>query len=201
MEILGFIFYFIAGAFGRVWFGSNLESKVWSNRGLQTAFMLALLLSIFVCDYTDWRAWLVGAIISAWLQFQFWSRGHGACVDIGRDTIPSQDTIERYNERWYHIPCDWLFDKIKPEAKYGFLYDFIYTTLRYTCPMILMAFIDWRYLLIGLSIAPVYAFCQTLQEREPWVFEKQYWWWRRGWSLAEIISGGIVFSGCYLLGV
>lgn len=51
-----------------------------------------------MCDYTDWRAWLVGAIISAWLQFQFWSRGHGACVDIGRDTIPSQDTIERYNE-------------------------------------------------------------------------------------------------------
>lgn len=71
-------------------------------------------------------------------------------------------------------------------------------SLRYACPMIPMMIFDWRYILIGLSIAPVYAFCWTLYEKEPWFRFKQKWldlptkW-------AEIIVGGIVFSGCYLL--
>lgn len=205
--------YFIQGAFARLWFGSDLESKIWSNRGLQTAYMILLFLSIYIVFPLEWFNVVLALIQTLWLQFQFWSRGHGAPADIGRDKKPSADTIRRYNERWYHIPCDWLFDKVfkHPEAKYGFIYDFIYMGMRYTCPMLVLALFrygfsklglceaEWRYILIGLSVAPIYSFCQTLQEYEPWVFDENKWYWRRGWSLAEILSGGVVYSCCYLL--
>lgn len=197
------ILYFILGAFARLWFGSDLKSKIWSNRGLQTAFMLALFITIYVQDYTNWICWVLGIVISCWLQFQYFSRGHGCCFDVGRGGQPDAATLIRYNERWYHIPCDWLFEKVfkKNHKKYGFLYDFFYLTLRYTCPMIPMMILDWRYILVGLSIAPIYAFCATLQEREPWIFDENKWYWRRGWSLAEILSGGVTYSACYCLGV
>ena len=196
------VVYLILGGFARLWFGSDLESKVWSNRGLQTACMLALFLSIYVVYPFNWINLVIAVAISCWLQFQYFSRGHGEIADCGRHTkITAQDLI-RYNERWYHIPCDWLFEKVfkKPEAKYGFLYDYIYLSLRYGCPMLPMMLFDWRYILIGLSIAPIYAFCQTLQDREPWIFDKNKWYWRRGWSLAEILCGGVTYAGCYMLG-
>ena len=197
------VVYFILGAFARLWFGSDLENKILSNRGLQTAFMLLLFLTIYVQDYTNWISWVVGIAISCWLQFQFFSRGHGCCFDLGRGGQPDAATLIRYNERWYHYPCDWLFEKVfkKADKKWGFLYDFLYLMLRYTCPMIPMMILDWRYILVGLSIAPIYAFSITLQERESWIFDENKWYWRRGWSLAEILSGGVTYAGCYLLGV
>lgn len=197
------VVYFILGAFARLWFGSDLKSKIWSNRGLQTAFMLLLFLTIYVQDYTNWICWVVGIVISCWLQFQYFSRGHGCCFDVGRGGQPDAATLIRYNERWYHYPCDWLFEKVfkKADKKWGFLYDFLYLMLRYTCPMLPMMILDWRYILVGLSIAPIYAFSITLQERESWIFNEDKWYWRRGWSLAEILSGGVTYASCYLLGV
>lgn len=187
-----FFIYAVLGAFARLWFGSDLKSKLWGNRGLQTAFMLVLFCSIFI---TDWNSIILGIAISCWLQFQFFSRGHGCCFDLGRGGKPDAETLKRYNERWYHIPCDWLLSK----HKYGFLYDFFYLTLRYTCPMLPMMILDWRYILVGLSIAPIYAFSITLQEQEPWIFDENKWYWRRGWSLAEILSGAVTFASIYSL--
>ena len=197
------VLYFLLGAFARLWFGSDLESKIWGNRGLQTAFMLILFLSIYVTNFTSWENWLMGVLVTCWLQFQYFSRGHGCCFDLGRGGQPDAATLIRYNERWYHYPCDWLFEEVFkcPANKYGFLYDFFYLTLRYTDPMLPMMIFDWRYILVGLSVAPIYAFSITLQEREPWVFDENKWYWRRGWSLAEILSGGMTYSACYLLRV
>ena len=191
------IVYFILGALARVWYGADGLPKFWQNRGVQTIFMIALFLSIYVQDYTSWISWTVAIIISCWLQFQYWSRGHGCCFDVGRDVNPTADTIDRYDDRWYHKVCD----KLLPNHKYGFLYDFFYLMLRYSCPMIPMMIFDWRYILVGLSIAPIYAFCVTLQEREPWIFDESKWYWRRGWSLAELCAGSVTYAGCYLLGV
>ena len=65
------LLYLIFGAFARRWFGSDLNHlKFWGNRGVQTTFMIALFLSIYVTDYTKWQSWLIGIIIAAWLQFQ-----------------------------------------------------------------------------------------------------------------------------------
>ena len=207
--------YFILGGFARLWIGSDLESKIWGNRGLQTAFMLALFLSIYVYDPTNWISWVVGVAISCWLQFQYFSRGHGCCFDVGRGGQPDAATLIRYNERWYHYPCDWLFEKVfkKPTEKWGFLYDFLYLTLRYTCPMLAFSLVlyvlslfgicepKWDYIWVGFSIAPIYAFSISLEEHEPWIFNKNKWYWRRGWSLAEILSGGVTYSACYVVGV
>ena len=195
--------YFILGAFARRWFGGMFPDdkyKILGNRGLQTVFMCLLFLSIFVHDYTSLGEWIVGIVLTAWLQFQFWSRGHGVCFDIGRSGQPSADALIRYNERWYHIPCDWLFEKVfkQSDKKYGFLYDFLYMGLRYTCPMVPLAFIDSGFLLIGLAVSPIYAFCWTLYEREIWIRPKQNWL-NAPTKWAELVVGGIVYAGAYLI--
>lgn len=188
------ILMFFLGALARVWYGADGLPKLLQNRGLQTVYMMLLFVACFYDNYS-WQGWCVVVAVVCWLQFQFWSRGHGCCFDLGRDVNPTADTIDRYDDRWYHKVCD----KLLPNHKYGFLYDFFYLMLRYTCPMIPMMIFDWRYILVGLSIAPIYAFSITLGERESWIFEKQKWYWRRAWSLAEILSGGVVYSSCYLL--
>lgn len=203
------IVYFILGALARVWYGADHLPAFFQNRGVQTVFMMGLFLSIYIDLPFNWVNFIVAVIVTCWLQFQFWSRGHGICIDVGDSTVVSENDIKRYNERWYHKVCD----KILPNHKYGYLYDFIYLTLRYGCPMLVLSLATfilslfgicepkWGYILIGLSIAPIYVFSNELAEREPWVFEKKTWYWRRGWSLAEILSGGVTYAGCYLLGV
>ena len=54
---------------------------------------------------------------------------------------PDETTIKCYNECWYHKPLDWWFNKMNAnEHKYGFLYDFLYMGMRYTCPMVALYF-------------------------------------------------------------
>lgn len=186
------LLYAILGGFARRIYGGWLEAyKIIKNRGVQTIIMMSLFLAIYLPKYK----WYVALIITAWLQFQFWSRQHGVCFDIGRGEQPD---IERYNKYWWHYPVDYIFKLLKAEdKKYGFLYDFSYMTFRYTCPMIPMMILDWRYILIGLSISPIYAFCWTLYERENWLFKSKFC--GNATNLAEIISGAIVYGGCYLL--
>ncbi len=196
------IFYFILGAFLRRWYGGCLEDyKILRNRTVQTICMLAVFMSVYVGDWSNWKYIIFAAVVSCWLQFQFWSRGHGACFDIGRNMSPSEDTIRRYNERWYHYPVDWLFDKVlkEPTKKYGFLYDFIYMGLRYTCPMIVMAILDWRYIVLGALVSPIYCICWTLSEREKWIFDKRIPFVSGATNLAERIVGGLIFGGCFAL--
>lgn len=180
--------YAILGAFARRWYGGALEIyKILKNRGVQTAFMIGLFLTIYLRAYN----WIVSTIITSWLQFQFWSRGHGCCFDMGRGN-KKEETIKRYQERWYYIPCDWLSEKLGFE-KYGIMYDFCYMTLRYTCPMLPMMFLDWRYILIGLSISFIYLICWTfnLKGKKEWLNAPT--------KIAELISGAVVYYGCYIL--
>ena len=196
------LFYFIIGGCLRRVFGGALEDhKILGNRGVQTVAMIGAFLSIYVTDVTDWKNWLVAIAVSCWLQFQFWSRFHGGVFDLGSDTKPTQETIDRCNSYWWHIPCDWIFAKLGvSDYRYGFMYDYLYMTFRYTCPMIPMMFFGWRYILIGLSIAPIYTLCWDFYNKEPWL--------RPQWEVlnsptkwAEVICGGLVFMGCYLLGL
>lgn len=200
MFMLKFIFYSVWGGFLRRWFGGALEAyKVLRNRGVQTFFMLLTFLSIYLTDYTDWKNWTVALTISCWLQFIFWSRFHGGVFDIGRGN-KSQETIDRCNKYWWHYPVDFIFKLLKADdKKYGFLYDFCYMIFRYTCPMVPMMLLDWRYILIGLAISPIYAFCWTLYEKERWIFKDKPDWINYPTKLAEIICGALVFSSCYLL--
>ena len=58
---------------------------------------------------------------------------------------------------------------------------------------------DWKYILVGLSISPVYAFCWTLNDRENWLFNNNPEWINSPTKLAEIICGALVYSSCYLI--
>ena len=145
------IFYFVLGAFLRRWYGGLFDDKqypVLGNRGLQSVCMVLAFMSIYLTNPESWQNWINSLIISLWLQFQFWSRGHGCCFDIGRGTEPD---ISRYNERWYHYPIDFLFDKIlrQPQAKYGFLYDFLYMFMRYICPILVMIIFVIIFIILG----------------------------------------------------
>lgn len=190
--------YFIWGGFLRRWFGGAFKKGIMSKRGLQATAMILTFMSIYI-DSLAWKAILLGTAISVYLYIQYWSRGHGCCFDIGRDKQPSKETEKRYNERWYHIPCDWLADKgFFP--KYGVRYDFLYMTLRYTCPILPMIYFDWKYILIGLSVAPVYDICWMWYQSKIWLKNPPEWL-NAPTKVAEIIVGAITYAGCYILGV
>lgn len=193
------LLYFLLGSFLRRWFGGMLNDiKVLGNRGLQTACMLLTFLSIYLTDYHDWKSWVIAISISCWLQFEEISRGHGACFDIGRWDI-DDSLVKRYNNRWYHIPCDYCVKK-GYFAQYGVVYDFMYMTLRYTTPMIPMAFFDSRYLILGFGVSCIYALCWELYEWKPNVFKK-VWFISGPTQLAECLWGGWFFAGCYWIGL
>jgi hypothetical protein len=187
----------VLGAVARLWFGADHLPKLLQNRGLQTAYMLLLFAAIYLPGVTGWWSLGVALFTICWLQFQYWSRGHGVAIDTGDDVNPSEDTKRRYAERWYYKVCE----KLLPNHRYGFAYDNLYLALRYGCPMIVAAIVNFQpgLVLIGLSIPFIYTFANELEEHEPWLFDDSKWYWRRGWSLAEMLSGAVTYGGCYFL--
>lgn len=187
----------VLGAIARVWYGADNLLKFFQSRGVQTAYMLTLFAAIYLPTVKDWWSLGVALFTILWLQFQYWSRGHGVAIDTGDDTNPSEDTKRRYAERWYYKVCE----KLLSEHRYGFAYDNLYLALRYTCPMIVAAIVNLQpgLILIGLSIPFIYTFSNKLQECEAWMFDSNKWYWRRGWSLAEMLSGAVTYGGCYFL--
>ena len=149
----------------RRWFGGMLENyPILKNRGIQTTVMMLSMLPFFVDGNSNFMCWVAGLSIISWLQFVEISSGHGPIFDVSRGgNTPSEESVARYHKMWgFKILC-----RIFPEsARYGFLFDFILLTIRYTLPMLPLAFISWGYVLIGLAVAPVYAFCWTLFERD-----------------------------------
>lgn len=193
-------------AFLRRWYGGGYENTwLGNNRGLQTTVMCLTMYPIFFLlnkNLVDWNLWIIALIAlvdTLYVQFEFWSRGHGPCFDEGRGT-PDENTIKRYNKRWYHIPCDYLFDKIfkEPDKKYGFLYDFLYMGMRYTMPMILMMLASTKFLIIGLLVSPIYAICWTISERDNWVFKK-FRYVSSATNLAEYLTGFVFGFGLMLI--
>lgn len=190
-------------ALWRRWFGGGFKNTwLGNNRAVQCVVFLASFTGLMYL-HTHYEWWIC-VLSAAFLYCQFWARGHGACFDIGRGQY-DETTIKRYNARWYHVPCDWLLKN----NKYGFLYDFLYMGLRYTCPMILFyalgciplltgsttpLFTPWV-IAIGASVSPLYALCWTLKEREDWLFQK-HWSVSGATNLAEYLAGfvfGLIF--------
>ena len=201
----------------RRWFGGWVEQafegklpnwlyKILASRGTQTAFNLVFLFAVFMLNTSLWintplcswliahgiKDWCIASIMSIIFQFQFWSRGHGPAFDIGRGTVVDEDTKRRYQKVWYaFIP-----NKLVPEEHwYGFLYDFIWMTARYTEGTLLMIPFLWSFeiLWLGLITSGVYAFCHTLQERESWIIKYVPWGMVTvATQLAELVIGFLV---------
>ena len=199
MEYLFMVVYGLWWGFLRRWYGGCLEQyPLLRNRGVQTIAMMLSMFFLF-CSFKSWQGAAASLVLTCYLQFQFWSRGHGACFDIGRGT-PDETTIKRYNERWYHKPLDWWFNKMNAdEHKYGFLYDFLYMGMRYTCPMVVLYFLSPVFVLIGALVSPVYAFNHTLWERENWIFSRMHKFCRAPTQISEVVVGFIFGCGLYYI--
>ena len=76
----------------------------------------------------------------------------------------------------------------------------MYMTLRYTAPMLPMALIDSRYLILGFGISVIYALCWELYEWKPQLFTKVKFIGGPT-QLAECIWGGWFFVFCYWIGL
>jgi hypothetical protein len=63
-----------------------------------------------------------------------------------------------------------------------------------------MMYFDWKYILIGLSVAPIYDICWCWYQSKIWLKNPPEWL-NAPTKVAEIIVGGITHAGCYLLGL
>lgn len=198
--------------FLRRWYGGlfpDEKYKVLGSRGLQT---LVMMLSIFPVVFFQIKfgyelelIYLVicSLAVTCWIQFMFWSRGHGAILDEGRNKNPD---ISRY-DRWFKIPLDFIWDKLLELKnsnkffgwllknwsgnKYGYSYDMWWTGCRYTFPMIpVSVFLGFKFLLIGMLVPLVYEFCIRIYERNTTFFNK-FHWLNAGHKIAEIFTGFI----------
>lgn len=217
MPLIYTILYGIWWGFLRRWFGglfSEDKHKFLSNRGLQTIFMMASLFPVlYICTHNTFFISLIyeilyTSILTAWIQFQFWSRGHGCILDMGRNKNPD---ITRY-DRWYADLLDYIWDKGKDLKtrytffnkllknwsckKYGYSYDISYTLLRYTCPMLLTSILMHSYIptIIGLFSAPTYEACHRYYEKHNYKW-MSYQGLNAPHKLAEIIYGFIFGAG------
>lgn len=201
-------------SFWRRWFGGYFEhhqvfpkwlNKLFESRGTQTIFNILFMFCVLLFN-NGWMsspisAFLIGCglnkyiltiIVSSIFQFMFWSLGHGPAFDMNRGGEPTESTIERYHrEKWSFIP-----DKIVPkEHWYGFVYDFIWMTARYTYGALFVVPFLWslQVLWLGLIIASIYALCWTIQERDSWIFKLYpYDFVNCATNFAEVLSGFIV---------
>lgn len=197
MFLNGFLWSFL-----RRWYGGMYgDILILKSRGVQTVVMIAAMAIVAIQN----NSLLFAIFASIFIQIQFWSRGHGACFDIGRGE-PSEETIKRYKERWYYKPLEILFNRLKAsEHKYGFLYDFLYMGMRYSFPMIFLSFISHfmfnmesaSLIIIGLAISPIYAFNWTMYEKEPWFYEILPNFCKDVVKFSEILSGFIFGIGFY----
>lgn len=85
------------------------------------------------------------------------------------------------------------------EHKYGFLYDFLYMGMRYTCPMVVLYFLSPVFVLIGALVSPVYAFNHTLWERENWIFSQLHKFCKAPTQISEVVVGFVFGCGLYYI--
>lgn len=184
--------------FLRRWFGGALENySFWRSRGVQTVAMMMVLLPWFIKPGCGWVCYCFALGITCWLQFVEISAGHGMVFDVSRGGNPEDEKSQnRYKGMWgYKLIC-----KLIPEAyHFGFLFDFSLLTIRYTLPMLPLAVLSWGYVLIGLSVAPIYAFCWALFEHESWIIKKIPSFMRWPTQLAEFLWGFVFGFGIALI--
>lgn len=215
------IFYsIISGIFGglfRRWFGGWFEGEYYKeklpswlynlliNRGTQTISLILLFFCCFMINnswmLTPFSSLLIGLGIPAFVialimaiifQIQYYSRGHGPGFDISRGGKPDAATIERYKKVWYNKICEWL---IPEQYWYGFLYDYLWMTLRYVYGTIFLIPFLWSFeiMWLGLISSSIYALCWTIFEKDKWLIEKMpQQMVSNATQLAEVILGYVV---------
>lgn len=190
----------ILWAFLRRIYGGALESfSIIKERGVQTTLMIVSTLIVIFPSATDLNItssvianFTLSLLLSCWLQFCYWSLGHGMVMWIGTDGTPKDEKeLKRYQDMWgYDFVC-----KIVPKENwYGPFFDWLLMKIRYVLPMIPMMIIHPLYLLIGWLVGNNYALCHKAFQEDKWIWNTLPKWLKTKWvggptSAAEFISG------------
>ena len=125
--------------------------------------VIAFIMTFLLCYFDKGLKWWWCIWIATWLQI-WWSLGHGACYDCGTHGKPDEAMIKRYEKMFgYKLVCK-IFDE---SDWYGFGFDFVLLTIRYTYPLVFVCFWFSPVLFtLGLVVSGLYAiyrycpFCQ-----------------------------------------
>lgn len=191
--VLGIAFFVIGGCWRRLFGGWLSDKPIISNRFFQHLIGFFILDSMFYYSGMSWYFSLLYAII---IQGFFWSPGHGAFFDLGRNNDGKDPKmIKRYNKTLGNRIVDWMLPN---RYNYRFFYDFLGMAFRYTLPCLLLCYHFPQMLFIGLSIAPIYSFCWTFFEKEK---ENIYLplFISHATALAEFLCGGLLYSGLFFI--
>lgn len=172
-------------ALWRRWFGSD---TVFLEAPRSVKCAVFLITSCYVCFNISGSE--LQSIAFSGLGYLFFCLAIGMCFDLGRDGLPDEELLKRYNKYvWHYLP-----DLILKNHKYGFLYDLVYMLQRYTIPALAIALLPifkFSFVGVGLSIAFVYAFCWTLHEKEQWFLDKIPYTNGKPTANAEYVSGAL----------
>lgn len=187
-------------AFLRRIFGGALESlPIMKERGVQTVLMLiSIIVVVFPYEIpSSTNLVLAGKVVysiilACWLQFIYWSLGHGMVMWIGTDGLPKDDKeLKRYEEMWgYDLACE----IVPKENWYGPFFDWFIMKIRYVIPMIPLMAIHPLYLLIGWLVGNNYALCFKAYQEDKWIWDKLPEWLKKRWiggptNAGEFVSG------------
>lgn len=144
-------------------FGKNgWDLPIYKNRFVQHA--VAFLATFLLCMIDKGFVWYGALWVALWIQIE-WAMGHGCCFDLGKGGEPDLKMLKRYKRMvGYNLLC-----KIFPEDKwYGFWFDFVLLTIRYTYPLIsIMCVFNPLFMTLGVVIASLYAlyrYCPFMQK-------------------------------------
>lgn len=172
-------------ALWRRWFGSD---KIWLEVPRAVKCSVFLLVACYVCYSISHNE--LHSIVFSGLGYLFFCLAIGMCFDIGRDGLPDEELKERYNKYiWHYLP-----DLLLKHHKYGFLYDFIYMAQRYIVPALIISLLpifSIKFIVVGVLVSPVYAFCWTLHEKEQWFLDKIPYTNGKPTACAEYVSGAL----------
>lgn len=174
------------GVFGGVWrrgFGCDFWNlPVLKIRAVQHVLAAAVLFALFYWCKNMPLFQCVYAI--AVIQGLFWAGGHGAAFDMSRSGLPDNALVKRYNDVWFAPVVNFL---VPQSMWYGFGYDFLWMSIRYTWPLtLLVPVMGFSVLLLGPAVALIYAACWSWHERAqrlPFGLQPT--------QLAEILAGAL----------
>ena len=147
------IIYILLFSWWRDLFGKNgYELPILKYRFVE--HVIAFCMTFLLCFFDKGLQWYWCIWIAVWVQI-FFSIGHGYAYDLGTKGKPDAEMLKRYEKSvGYKFVCK-IFEE---KDWYGFGFDFILLTIRYTYPLIPICFwFNPCLLSLGIIISGLYA--------------------------------------------
>lgn len=173
--------------FGGGYIGGKEKENKWYNirafqhlvGGLITFLSILFLQGFTKLEFMNWlipnscveySSYIISLYVTIVFQGLFWARGHGPAFDMSRGGQPDEKLKERYKKEWWNKICEFIVPK---SEWYGYGYDKLWMTIRYTaCTLLLTPIYGWGILFMGLMVPVIYSICWSIYDRKPELFNK-----------------------------